>query len=210
MRTITVIDYHCGNIGSVCRMLERIGCDCIVTSDPSSLSSAQCLLICGVGAFDHGIASLHDHGWTTPLHDAAFEARIPILGICLGMHLMCNRSQEGTAPGLGWINAEVTRFTPDPQNGIHVPHMGWKYVSPVRDNPLIDRADCSHRFYFCHSYFVTCHNESDVLMTAQHGLPFVAGFRRSNLWGLQFHPEKSHRFGKTLLHNFVASLDDHT
>ncbi len=190
-------------------MLEHIGCQCVVASNPAAIASAQCILLCGVGAFDHGMASLHEHGWIQPLQEAAFEARVPILGICMGMQLMCNRSQEGTTPGLGWINAEVTRFTPDPKNGIHVPHMGWKYVSAIHDNPLIKQSDDSHRFYFCHSYFVTCHDANDVLMTADHGSEFVAGFRRDNLWGVQFHPEKSHRFGKTLLNRFIDAIDDH-
>ncbi|RYG29454.1 MAG: imidazole glycerol phosphate synthase subunit HisH, partial [Chitinophagaceae bacterium] len=131
--------------------------------------------------------------------------KIPILGICLGMQLMCNRSDEGSLPGLGWIDAEVLRFSPDQLTNLRVPHMGWNTVDVQKENFLLPLSDAERRFYFVHSYKVACRDADDIVSITHYGEDFVSAFQRNNLFGVQFHPEKSHRFGMSLFRNFVEA-----
>lgn len=182
-------------------MIERAGGKSIRLSSASDIESTTKIIIPGVGAFDHGMESLHGRGLIPALEEAVFRRRIPVLGICLGMQMMCRSSEEGLKKGLGWIDAEVCRFPTQP--GIHIPHMGWNTLQVVRPNQVIPFNSQEQRFYFVHSYRVNCKNPIDIIATATYGDKFVAGFEKENIIGVQFHPEKSHKFGMDLFHRFV-------
>jgi imidazole glycerol-phosphate synthase subunit HisH len=199
---IAIIDYEMGNLGSIRNMLAKLGFQSEITKDPERIAAADRLILPGVGAFDAGMESLERSGLIPILNKRVLDERVPTLGICLGMQLMCRRSEEGKCGGLGWIAADVVRFQPA-DSTIKVPHMGWNVVVPAQPAALIEGMPDESRFYFVHSYFVRCELPSDVLLTSSHGQPFHAAFRHDNLWGVQFHPEKSHRFGMQLLRNFA-------
>jgi glutamine amidotransferase len=201
---IAIPGIPCGNVGSVVRMIEKCGGAATIVSRPDELANFNKVILAGVGAFDYGMACLRDGGWVDALDDAARRRKIPVLGICLGMQLMCRGSEEGGLGGLSWIDADVRRFRPAPQAGLKVPHMGWNTVAVNKPNPLIAGDGDEQRFYFVHSYYAVCSRPQDVLATAHYGEDFVAAFSDGNLFGVQFHPEKSHRFGMALLQNFVA------
>jgi glutamine amidotransferase len=200
---IAVIDYGVGNLGSIRNMLKKIGADSVITGDPAAIAAAERLVLPGVGAFDRGIEALQASHLVPLLERRVLQEQVPILGICLGMQLMTRRSEEGTRPGLGWIDAEVLRLRPS-DAGLKVPHMGWNRITPVRDNALMHGLPDEPRFYFVHSYHVRCHDGADVIATTTYGEPFHSAFHRGNVWGVQFHPEKSHKFGMALLRNFAA------
>ena len=188
-------------------MLEHIGCQCVVASNPAAVASAQCILLCGVGAFDHGMASLHEHGWIQPLQEAAFEARVPILGICLGMQLLFERSEEGQSPGLGWIPGEVRHLRSGRDPELRVPHMGWSPIALRTSVPVFETMDADARYYFVHSYAAVPDKDRNVVATADYGgQPFVAAVTQDNVVGVQFHPEKSHRHGKALIGRFLEDV----
>jgi glutamine amidotransferase len=200
---ISVLDYGAGNVGSVIRMIERSGGVAQRISSPEEVLVAKKLLIPGVGAFDYGMTMLASRKLLPALNAAAREARIPILGICLGMQLMCRSSEEGALPGLGWIDAEVRQFTAAETCKLRVPHMGWNTLRIVRENPLVSSGGEEKRFYFVHSYKVSCNDPGDPIALTHYGEDFVAAFQRQNIFGVQFHPEKSHCFGMALMRRFV-------
>lgn len=200
---ISVLDYGAGNVGSVIRMIERAGGAAQRISSPDEVLASQKLLIPGVGAFDYGMAKLASRELLPALNAVAREARIPVLGICLGMQLMCRSSEEGALPGLGWIDAEVRHFTASKTFGLRVPHMGWNTLRVVRENSLISTDGVEKRFYFVHSYKISCNDPADPIALTHYGEDFVSAFQRQNIFGVQFHPEKSHRFGMALMRHFV-------
>lgn len=202
MEKISVINYGCGNLASVINMIQHVGGEAQIINSPVQLAEATKLVLPGVGAFDHGVGNLRAGGWVAPLEQAVFERRVPIMGICLGMQLLTNGSEEGQAPGLGWIAARARRFRVG-QAGLKVPHMGWSEVLQMRPDPLLQPSVDEPRFYFVHSYKVECDDPNDVLLQCEYGETFVAAFRRANIWGFQFHPEKSHRFGMELFRRFL-------
>jgi imidazole glycerol-phosphate synthase subunit HisH len=202
---VAVIDYGMGNIGSICNMLRHVGADPIVSADPRQLEAADKLVLPGVGHFDRAMANLSATGLADAIRDLVQERRMPILGICLGMQLMCGSSAEGTQSGLGFLDARVRRFEFPNDRRFKVPHMGWARLDIARRATLLDDLDDEARFYFVHSYFVECNDDSDVLARASYGGDFVAAFQRGNVHGVQFHPEKSHRFGMRLFQNFVGA-----
>jgi glutamine amidotransferase len=199
---IIIVDFGMGNLGSVGNMLTKIGVESQVSSDPTTIACAEKLILPGVGAFDAGIESLERSGLRSVLDDRVLGAGVPTLGICLGMQLMTRGSQEGMRAGLGWIEAEALRF--DSHDGsLKVPHMGWNMAHPVRSAALTESLPEEARFYFVHSFYVRCKDPEDVLLTTTYGGVFHSGFHRNNVWGVQFHPEKSHRFGMQLLGSFA-------
>jgi glutamine amidotransferase len=202
---ITIVDYNMGNLGSIRNMLKKLGVDSRITSEPALVANAEKLVLPGVGAFDAGMENLERCGLIPVLNKRVLEDRVPILGICLGMQLMTRKSEEGKRPGLGWIDAHVVRFNGGP--ALKVPHMGWNLVAPTRTCPLTDPLPAQPRFYFVHSYFVRCGVPDDVLLTSSYGENFHSGFWRGNIYGVQFHPEKSHKFGMALLANFAQHCD---
>lgn len=200
---ITVIDYGAGNIGSVLNMIRHVGGEATVTSDPTGVLAAQKILLPGVGSFDSAMAKLTGLGLVDSLRERA-AAGIPFLGICLGMQLLADESEEGCLAGLGLIPGRVRRFFFENESAkLKIPHMGWNAVTPVRAHPLVEGLDEGARFYFVHSYHIVC-NDEDVLLTSTHGYRFVSGIQRGSVMGVQFHPEKSHRFGMQLFRNFVG------
>jgi glutamine amidotransferase len=198
---IAILDYDMGNIGSIANMLRHIGAECTVTSDPGALRDAKGLILPGVGAFDEGMDRLRDRGLKSVLDRLALAERKPILGICLGAQLMTRSSEEGRLPGLGWIAADTRRFRAQP--GMRIPHMGWNHVEIQRAHPLWACLRPGARFYFVHSYHLVCDDPADVLCQTDYGGPFTSAIGRDNILGVQFHPEKSHRYGMELLRGFV-------
>jgi glutamine amidotransferase len=201
---IVIVDYRMGNLGSIANILRKVGAEATVSGDPAVIGEATKLILPGVGAFDEGMKNIGALGLREALDCRVLRDRVPTLGICLGMQLMARRSEEGELPGLGWIACDVKRFRFAPEQAkLKVPHMGWNTVKTQKQSPLFDRFAEPPRFYFVHSYHVACDDAGDVLATASYGGDFTAAFQRENLMGVQFHPEKSHKFGMTLFRNFV-------
>jgi glutamine amidotransferase len=200
---IIIIDYGVGNLGSILNMLKKIGADSKISSNPLDLISADKIILPGVGKFDHGINSLRERGFIDPLTEVVVGNQIPLLGICLGMQLLGVSSEEGVAPGLGWLKAHSVRYNSRGSDALRVPHMGWNTITTRKNGLLLDGLEDSSRFYFAHSYYVVCDESTDVLSTTKYGLEFVSSIQKNNIYGVQFHPEKSHRYGMKLLRNFV-------
>jgi glutamine amidotransferase len=200
---VAIIDYGMGNLHSVKRKLDRIGVHAQLTSEPSELLDADKLLLPGVGHFGKAMEHLGTLGLLPALHEAAVDRKTPILGICLGMQLFARHSDEGGAEGLGWIDADVVRFGIDDTRRFKVPHMGWNGVRIARSNPLLDGVTEETEFYFVHAYHMVCRDSGDVLCETDYGYPFTSVVQRENLYGVQFHPEKSHDAGEALLRNFL-------
>ena len=201
---IVVIDYGLGNVGSIVNMLSHLGIDCIVSRQPSDIEQAKGLILPGVGAFDRGMGNLTQYGLIEPLQEVVVERGCPILGICLGAQLMTRESEEGCISGLGWLDIKTIKFfSRESFPSLKVPHMGWGTIEVMKTNPLIEDCD-EHRFYFVHSYHFECESKEDVLASACYGYDFAAAFSKGNIYGVQFHPEKSHRFGKQLFTNFAS------
>lgn len=202
---IIIVDYNMGNLGSISNMFKKLGVPSKITSDPKEIAAGRKLILPGVGAFDAGMENLQRSGLLAVLNQCVLGAGVPTLGICLGMQLMTRRSEEGDREGLGWIDAEALRFRPA-EAALKVPHMGWNLVRPVRNAALIEGLPEEPRFYFVHSYHVRCHNPEDVLLTTQYGEEFHSAFQHGTVSGVQFHPEKSHKFGMALLRNFAEKV----
>jgi glutamine amidotransferase len=202
--TITIVDYGVGNVGSIQNMLKKVGARSVVASSPEKVLQATKLILPGVGAFDAGMETLARSGLVTALNHKALDERTPVLGLCLGMQLMTRGSEEGKLPGLGWVNADTRKFDAAGTPGLKVPHMGWNLVAPAKPSRILRGYSDDTRFYFVHSYYVRCEDRTDSLLSSAYGgHSFDAAFEHGNLIGVQFHPEKSHRFGMWLLKNFT-------
>ena len=203
---IVIVDYGMGNLGSIKNMLKRLGVEAKVSSDPFEIESSAKLIIPGVGAFARGMEQLIERKLDGVLRKKALEDRVPILGICLGMQLMTESSEEGDRSGLGWVPAKTVHFTRDAPlsaKGIKIPHIGWNFVDVAKPHPLLKDLPLEPRFYFVHAYKVVCDTKEDALLTTKYGpIEFTAAFAKNNIVGVQFHPEKSHKFGMKLLQNF--------
>ena len=198
---ITIVDYGMGNLGSILNMFKRIGARARISANPLDLEHAEKILLPGVGAFDGAMERINSGGFREFLDRKALVERIPVLGICLGMQLLTRSSEEGRIAGLGWIAAETLRF---PQSkGLKIPHMGWNEVNPSRASPLTSGLAPGARFYFVHSFYVRVDHDEDSVLQAHYGVTFDAAVEHGNIFGAQFHPEKSHRFGMQLLSNFA-------
>jgi glutamine amidotransferase len=202
---ITIIDYGMGNVMSIYNMLKKVGQKSIISSKIADIESAEKLILPGVGAFDLGMNQLEQMRVIDTLNKKVLNDKIPILGICLGLQLFANQSEEGSGQkGLGWIDADVKKFNPVYNNRpIRIPHMGWNEVKVVKPGRLMQDILSDSRFYFVHSYYFEAKNKSDVLLTTEYGQVFTSGIERENIIGVQFHPEKSHKFGMQLLKNFA-------
>ena len=199
-RGAVIVDYETGNLGSLRNMLKRLGVEAEISGEPSILSQASVIFLPGVGAYDRGMGNLNRLGLVPLLDDLVLKRRVPVLGICLGMQLLCGGSEEGDLQGLGWIPGRCVRFRESP--GVRIPLMGWRPVIPRKSDALLDDMDPKARFYFVHSYHLVCEDPSDVVATGEHGGPFVCAVSRGNIRGVQFHPEKSLRHGMKVLENF--------
>ena len=200
---IVIVDYGIGNLASVLNMFKKIGATNVcISKDYALIEKATKLILPGVGAFDAGMDTLEKSGLIPLLNKKVIEDKIPLLGICLGMQLLTKKSEEGVKPGLGWIDAETVKFNLDPALKLKVPHMGWNYIKIQKENPLIDSKSKS-RFYFVHSYYVKCKDESQSIATSHFGIDFTCMIKKDNIYGAQFHPEKSLKFGMQVLENFA-------
>ncbi|MCI5147408.1 MAG: imidazole glycerol phosphate synthase subunit HisH [Candidatus Electrothrix sp. AR3] len=205
---IGIIDYGAGNSKSICNILRKIGIPSIITANPDDLHNASKIIIPGVGSFDNAMIQLDQSGFVKTLHHVVLEKKIPVLGICLGMQLLAKTSEEGTLPGLGWIDGEAKRFNfidfKPKEKRLKIPHMGWNQVnSKQSDDSILAGISRPMRFYFVHSYHFVCNDPNNILATAHHGHEFTCAVRKDNIYGVQFHPEKSHRFGMQMLKNFA-------
>ena len=199
---VAIINYGLGNLGSIANMLKVIGVKNIITADPEKIENADRIILPGVGAFDAGMSKLNELGLADLIKRNAGTGK-PILGICLGMQLLGNTSEEGKLPGLSLIDCECKRFDIPVELNLKVPHMGWDIVEFKKKVPLLDGIEGRQRYYFVHSYHVVCKNYEDVMMTCDYGYEFACAVNNKNVYGVQFHPEKSHDFGMRLLENFV-------
>lgn len=202
---IVIIDYQCaGNPNSIKNMLKRIGADAIISNNTNDIEKAEKLILPGIGAFDSGMKHLKDSGLISLLNREVIEKKTPILGICLGMQLFTGKSEEGSTPGLGWIDAVTSKFSFNElaEKKYAIPHMGWNSVTLVHSNPLFQNI-IEPRFYFAHSYHITDIRQQNVITTTFHGYEFISSIAQENIMGVQFHPEKSHKIGMKLLENFI-------
>lgn len=200
---IGIVNVGIGNLASIHRMLARVGSSGHFVSSRKDCMETDALILPGVGHFDEAMRALRNADLIEAIEDRVLRANVPILGICLGMQLLCRNSEEGTEPGLGLVNASVKKFRFPAGANLKVPHMGWNVVHSRVLNPLIPGAEQEQRYYFVHSYRVIPQNESIVIGTANYGGEFCAAFQKDNIFGVQFHPEKSHRFGVSLMRSFV-------
>ncbi len=200
---ITIVDYGMGNVGSIANMLKRSGFPVALSAVPDAIAASDKLILPGVGSFDTGMENLERLGLRDLLAQRV-QAGTPLLGICLGMQLLFEHSEEGVRPGLGWLAGHCIRFRFEKQDGrLKIPHMGWNDVRAVaRDSLFKDSADDAG-YYFVHSYHALCKDSSDVLGWTTHGYEFASAVRHDNVFGTQFHPEKSHKHGRRLLTNFA-------
>ena len=194
-----IIDCSINNSGSLLNMIKKVGFDAKISDDISDLRAANGIFLPGNGSFDSGMMALAKDNLREKLEECVLDKKIPLMGICLGMQLLSKGSEEGVAQGLGWIDAKVLKFKKTKQ--IKVPHMGWNDVFVKKNNVLITD-DSQPRFYFVHSFYMKCASETDIILSSQHGIEFVAGIQKNNIFGVQFHPEKSHTFGSRLIENF--------
>lgn len=183
-------------------MIKKAGGRAEITDDPAQISDADKLILPGVGHFGKGMELLHEKGLVEVLERKANRDRVPVLGICLGMQLLTRRSEEADVPGLGWIDAETIRFRPQSEN-YKVPNMGWLDVKLRTKSKLFEQLDTDARFYFVHSYFVRCNNEENALASSSFENEYTSAIVKDNIMGVQFHPEKSHKFGLQMMRNFI-------
>jgi glutamine amidotransferase len=204
---LTIVDCGLGNLGSIENMLKRIGCAARVSSQVADIAAASKIILPGIGAFDQGMRNLRELGLEPVLREKVLLRKTPVLGICLGMQMLGRASDEGTEAGLGWIAGSCRKFGgPGWDPKLKIPHMGWNFVSPTAADPLLAGFQSTPRFYFVHSYHVVCDAPQSVIGTTDYGGPFASVVRMDNIFGAQFHPEKSHRFGMVLLRNFVERI----
>lgn len=199
---ITVVDYGVGNIGAILNMLDYLGIDAQASGEPIVIERADQLILPGVGAFDKAMSTLRSRRLIEPLNMAVLERKVPVMGVCLGMQLLARGSEEGKEAGLGWLNADVRRIALPEDSTLKVPHIGWMEIQPTRPSPLFEPGSSTERFYFDHSYHVICDEPEDVSAIIDYEGPLCCAVQASNVIGVQFHPEKSHRFGMRLLRAF--------
>lgn len=199
---ITVVDYGVGNIGALLNMFDYLGLDARASSEGSEIANAERLVLPGVGAFDKAMSTLRVRGLIEPLNEAVTQRGVPVLGVCLGMQLLARSSEEGVEPGLGWIAADVRRIVVPTDASLKVPHIGWAEIQKVRESFLFDPAISGARFYFDHSYHMVCDSYEDVTAVFDYDQTLTCAVSHGNVHGVQFHPEKSHRFGMRLLGAF--------
>jgi glutamine amidotransferase len=201
---ITLIDYGVGNIYAFQNVYRRLNVPTKIAKSSEDLSDAQKLVLPGVGSFDYAMNRLNDSGMREKLDELVLEKKIPVIGICVGMQMMGNLSDEGKEFGLKWIDGEIYKFDEKLiQHRTKLPHMGWNDVAPIINNPLFIGLEKEAIFYFLHSFYFKCNNPADSIAVSDYGLSFSSAVNKNNIYGIQFHPEKSHQYGEKLLHNFA-------
>lgn len=199
---IGIINYGLGNIRAFANIYKWLNIPFVIASKANELSNITKLILPGVGAFDQAMERLQNSGMRLYLGEMVLVKKIPVIGICVGMQILTHMSEEGYSKGLDWIEARTKRFVPLPNKPMCVPHMGWNEVAPLKHNHLFNGLNGNSRFYFLHSYYVECRNSEDVLAVTTYGKEFACAINHDNIFGVQFHPEKSHRNGIQLLKNF--------
>jgi glutamine amidotransferase len=201
---ITIIDYGLGNIRAFVNVYERLNIKTKVAHKAEDIKEATKIILPGVGAFDYAMSQLNASGMRDELEKQVLENKIPVIGICVGMQILAKSSEEGRLPGLGWIDGKVKQFDMSliPYQ-TRLPHMGWNSMIPVKKNELLAGFNGQARFYFLHSYYFECENKEDIISTTEYGVVYASAVNRENIYGIQFHPEKSHSNGIQLLHNFA-------
>ena len=201
---IAIVDYGLGNILAFSNMFKRLNIEARVARGADELAGADKIILPGVGAFDHAMELLDASGMRATLDQLVLKDKVPVLGICVGMQILAKGSDEGKLPGLGWIDGRVRAFESLPEAAdLALPHMGWNDALPVADMPLFKQMGDDARFYFLHSFFFECAGSESVAATARYGIDFACCVRSANIYGVQFHPEKSHHWGARLLQNFA-------
>ncbi|MDD2268379.1 MAG: imidazole glycerol phosphate synthase subunit HisH [Eubacteriales bacterium] len=205
-----ILDYDMGNVCSIQNMLKKIGEKAIISRNPDIITNADKLILPGVGSYDMGMEQLKQFNLIEQIKIHAIDKQKPILGICLGMQLLGRRSEEGNKQGLSLIPFDVVKFNFDcinvEEKGLKIPHMGWDYTQNTFDDVLTDNLDERQRYYFVHSYYAMCDDTENSLMSCKYGYLFTAAVKKGRIYGVQFHPEKSHNFGMKLLQNFVQRV----
>jgi glutamine amidotransferase len=200
---IAIINYGMGNLGSVKRKMDRIGAKSIITSDTNEIKNSSKIILPGVGHFAKAASEIKNRGLWDLLSDQVLIEKKLVLGICLGMQIMANYSEEGDSAGFGWIDAKVIRFKVSDLIRYKIPHMGWNTISPVKESSLFEKLTPDSEFYFVHSFHVKCNNSDEILAETNYCHSFTSAFQKENIFGVQFHPEKSHDAGEVLLRNFI-------
>jgi glutamine amidotransferase len=202
---ITIVDYGLGNVRAFLNVYHRLNIAAKAASSAAELQGASKVVLPGVGAFDHAMERLEESGMRQAVEELALARRVPVLGVCVGMQMLGRSSDEGKLPGLGWIEGRVRHFGAEaPCGELPLPHMGWNDVRPVAGNPLFNQLESDARFYFLHSYYMDCERAEDVAAVSDYGIEFCCAVNAGNIYGVQFHPEKSHLDGTRLLKNFAA------
>ena len=200
---IVIIDYSLGNVESIRNMFNRVGVDACVSGNPDEIRKCGKLILPGVGSFDVAMMQLQKLQLLPTINQLVLEERRPVLGICLGMQLMTKGSEEGNLPGLSWLDARCFKLRPNEPTPMRVPHMGWNIANKKKPGYFFNEDDNLNKFYFAHSYCVKCNDASDVLAETMYGQNFSSAVQRGNIFGVQFHPEKSHRYGSNLMKSFA-------
>jgi glutamine amidotransferase len=201
---IAIIDYGVGNIRAFANIYKKLNIPFKIANSPDDLNNVTKLILPGVGAFDHAMVQLNKSGMRKMLDELVIDHKLPVVGICVGMQMLAKSSEEGVLPGLGWLDASVKRFDELKINfKTHLPHMGWNDIVPVRENKLLLGLENNAKFYFLHSYYFHCNNAEDKIAETSYGISFSCAVNKDNIYGVQFHPEKSHQYGIQLLSNFA-------
>lgn len=201
---VTIIDYGVGNINAFVNVYKRVDVPFKIAKNAADLEGAEKLILPGVGHFDYAMEKLINSGMREKLDDLVLNEKIPVIGICVGMQMMANGSEEGEKEGLKWIDATVKKFDENTIKQVtRLPHMGWNDVKPVKDLSLFKGLEEEAIFYFLHTYYFECINSADVMAVSEYGIEFASAAHHENKFGIQFHPEKSHHYGEILLHNFA-------
>lgn len=200
---ITIIDYGLGNVLAFANMYKRMNIEFTIAKTAADLIEAKRIILPGVGSFDHAMMKLNKSGMREALDKLVLVEKVPVIGICVGMQMLANSSEEGELPGIGWINGVVKKFDVNKfKQKTHLPHMGWNDIYPQKVSKVLAGLEKDARFYFLHSFYFECEDEQEILATAVYGEPFCCIVKSGNIYGVQFHPEKSHHFGAQLLKNF--------
>ena len=201
---IKIIDYGVGNVLAFVNMYVRLNIPIAIAKSIDDFEGASKIILPGVGSFDHAMNQLNQSGMRGKIENLVLDEGIPILGVCVGMQMLAKSSDEGVLPGLGWIDGQVKKIDPSKFNVlVNLPHMGWNDVEPLRNDSLFKELEKDSVFYFLHSYYFSCNDDNNILARTEYGRYFTCAVSHKNIYGVQFHPEKSHQFGSQLLKNFA-------